>query len=65
VLGQVPQLDWLAPWLFSHYWLNYGDLLRTPVATDSVVKGLLATGAYVLVFGSLAWSRMTTKDVSS
>jgi ABC-2 type transport system permease protein len=65
VLNQVPQLSWLAPWLFSHYWLDYGDLLRTPVATEAVVKGLLATGAYVLVFGSLAWSRMTTKDVSS
>jgi ABC-2 type transport system permease protein len=65
VLNQVPQLDWLAPWLFSHYWLNYGDLLRDPVATEGVVRGLLATAAYVLVFGSLAWSRMTTKDVSS
>jgi ABC-2 type transport system permease protein len=65
VLNQVPQLDWLAPWLFSHYWLDYGDLLRTPVATEGVVRGLLATAAYVLVFGSLAWSRMTTKDVSS
>ena len=65
VLNQVPQLDWLAPWLFSHYWLNYGDLLRDPIATGGVLKGLAATGAYVLVFGSLAWSRMTTKDVSS
>jgi ABC-2 type transport system permease protein len=65
VLNQVPQLDWLAPWLFSHYWLNYGDLLRTPVATGGVRDGLLVTAAYVLVFGSLAWSRMTTKDVSS
>ena len=61
VLNQVPQLDWLAPWLFSHYWLNYGDLLRTPVATGGVIDGLLVTAAYVLVFGSLAWSRMTTK----
>jgi ABC-2 type transport system permease protein len=65
VLNQVPQLDWLAPWLFSHYWLNYGDLLRDPIATAGVTRGLAATGAYVLVFGSLAWSRMTTKDVSS
>jgi ABC-2 type transport system permease protein len=65
VLNQVPQLDWLAPWLFSHYWLNYGDFLRTPVATGGVTDGLLVTAAYVLVFGSLAWSRMTTKDVSS
>jgi hypothetical protein len=65
VLNQVPQLDWLAPWLFSHYWLNYGDLLRDPVATGGVTKGLLVTAAYMLVFGALAWSRMTTKDVSS
>jgi ABC-2 type transport system permease protein len=65
VLNQVPQLDWLAPWLFSHYWLNYGDLLRDPIATDAVLQGLAATAAYVLIFGSLAWSRMTTKDVSS
>jgi len=65
VLDAVPQLDWLHPWLFSHYWLDYGDLLRDPIATDGPVRGLLVTAAYALVFGSLAWSRMTTKDVSS
>lgn len=65
VLDAVPQLDWLHPWLFSHYWINYGDLLRDPVAVDGVTRGLLATGAYMLVFGALAWSRLTTKDVSS
>jgi ABC-2 type transport system permease protein len=65
VLGQVPQLDWLWPWLFSHYWLDYGDLLRDPISWDGITRGLLATGAYVLIFVSLAWSRMTTKDVSS
>ena len=65
VLDTVPQLDWLHPWLFSHYWLDYGDLLRDPINTSGVVDNLLVTGAYVLVFGSLAWARMTTKDVSS
>ncbi|CAA9273823.1 MAG: Efflux ABC transporter, permease protein [uncultured Corynebacteriales bacterium] len=65
VLDSVPQLDWLGPFLFSHYWLNFGDLLRDPVATEGPIRGLLVTAAYVLVFGSLAWSRMTTKDVSS
>jgi ABC-2 type transport system permease protein len=65
VLDAVPQLDWLHPWLFSHYWLSYGDLLRDPVAVEGVTRGLLATAAYVLVFGALAWSRLTTKDVSS
>jgi ABC-2 type transport system permease protein len=65
VLDTVPQLDWLHPWLFSHYWLDFGDLLRAPIAVDGPVRGLLVTAAYGLVFGSLAWSRMTTKDVSS
>jgi ABC-2 type transport system permease protein len=65
VLDAVPQLGWLHPWLFSHYWIDYGDLLRDPVAVDGVTRGLLATAAYVLVFGALAWSRLTTKDVSS
>jgi ABC-2 type transport system permease protein len=65
VLDQVPQLDWLGPWLFSHYWLEFGDLLREPLATEGPARGLLVTGAYVLIFGSLAWARMTTKDVSS
>src|SRR5919107_375252 len=39
VLNQVPQLDWLAPWLFSHYWLDSGDLPRDPIATGGVTKG--------------------------
>jgi ABC-2 type transport system permease protein len=65
VLDTVPQLDWLHGWLFSHYWLDYGDLLRAPVNLGAVTDNLLVQGAYVLVFGSLAWSRMTTKDVSS
>lgn len=65
VLDAVPQLDWLHPWLFSRYWLDFGDLLRDPVATAGPIRGLLVTAAYGLVFGSLAWARMTTKDVSS
>jgi ABC-2 type transport system permease protein len=53
------------PWLFSHYWLNFGDLLRDPMATSGVLRGLLAAGVYVAVFGSAAWARFTGKDVSS
>jgi len=65
VLDSVPQLSWLHPWLFSHYWLDFSDLLRDPISVDGPVRGLLVTFAYGLVFGTLAWSRMTTKDVSS
>ena len=65
VLGAVPQVDWLHPWLFTNYWLDYGDLLRDPIAGDGVIRGLLATAAYVVVFGLAAWARLSTKDVSS
>jgi ABC-2 type transport system permease protein len=65
VLDAVPQVHAIHPWLFSHYWLNFGDLLRDPIATQGVLRGLLAAAAYVGVFGALAWSRFGGKDVSS
>jgi ABC-2 type transport system permease protein len=65
VLDAVPQLHAIQPWLFSHYWLNFGDLLRDPIATGGVLRGLLAAAVYIGVFGALAWSRFGGKDVSS
>ena len=65
VLDSVPQISWLHPWLFSHYWLNFGDLLRDPIASAGIQKGLLAAGAYVVVAGTMAWARFAGKDVSS
>ena len=41
VLDAMPQLDWLHPYLFTHYWLGFGDLLRDPIAVDGVTRGLL------------------------
>jgi ABC-2 type transport system permease protein len=65
VLDTVPQLSAIHPYLFSHYWLQFGDLLRDPVATGGLLQGLLTAGCYVVVFGALAWARFTGKDVSS
>jgi len=65
VLDSVPQVEPVHPWLFSHYWLNFGDLLRDPIATAGVLRGLLAAACYIAVFGLLAWSRFGGKDVSS
>ena len=61
----MPQLDWLHPWLFSHYWLDFGDLLRDPIAADGSVRGLLGDGRVRAGLRLAAWSRMTTKDVCS
>jgi ABC-2 type transport system permease protein len=65
ILDQVPQLDFLDAWLLPHDWLAFGDLLRDPVALDGVGHGLLVQGGYVVVFLTLAWARMTSKDVTS
>jgi len=65
VLDALPQLDWLHPWLFSHYWLGFADLLRQPISWDSFGNNAILQAGYVLVFGALAFGRFTTKDILS
>ena len=65
VLDALPQLEWLHPWLFSHYWLDFGDLLRQPVSWDSFAVNAVLQGGYIAVFGALAYGRFITKDVLS
>lgn len=65
VLGSLPQLSWLHPWLFTRYWLDLGDLLRSPISWTSFVDNGLLQAGYVAVFGALAYGRFVTKDVLS
>ncbi len=65
VLDSLPQLEWLHPWLFSHYWLDFGDLLREPIVWNSFQQNLLLQAGYAVVFGALAYGRFVTKDVLS
>jgi ABC-2 type transport system permease protein len=41
VLDNLPQLEWLHPWLFSHHWLGFADLLRPPVSWTSFGENAL------------------------
>lgn len=65
ILDEIPQLDWAHPWLFSHYWFGFADLLREPIAWESFRSNLTLQGGYVALFGALAYARFTTKDVLS
>jgi ABC-2 type transport system permease protein len=65
ILVAVPQLSSIHPYLFTHYWLGYSDLLRDPIATQLVTRGLLTSGVYVAVFTALAWARFGGRDVTS
>jgi len=65
VLDAVPQISAVHPWLPSHYWQQFIDVLRDPMALDKVGHGLLAAATYAVLFLTLAWARFTSKDVSS
>jgi ABC-2 type transport system permease protein len=65
VLDTLPQLEWLHPWLLSHYWLGFADLLRQPVEWGSFADNGLLQAGYVVVFGALAYARFVRKDILS
>jgi ABC-2 type transport system permease protein len=65
VVDNVPQLAALGPYLPTHWWLSFDSLLRTPVDTSTLLKGLLSFGVYAVLFGSFAWARFTSADVTS
>jgi ABC-2 type transport system permease protein len=65
IMGALPQLEWVHPWLFTNYWLGFGDLLRDPPVWDSFADNAVLQAGYVAVFGALAVSRFLTKDILS
>ncbi|MEV6975540.1 ABC transporter permease [Kitasatospora sp. NPDC093806] len=65
ILDSFPQLHAIQPYLFTHHWLSFGDLLREPMDWDGVARNLGLQAAYVAVFGSAAWSRFTARDITA
>ncbi len=65
VLDTLPQLAAIHPGLLTHHWLDFAEFLRLEVDWGVLGQGLAVQAAWVAVFGSLAWSRFTTADVSS
>jgi ABC-2 type transport system permease protein len=65
IVGAIPQLDALHPWLFTDRWLDFDDLLRSPVVWDSFAANTLLQAGHVVVFGAAAVLRFATKDVLS
>lgn len=65
ILDSIPQLSGAHPYLFSHYWMSFADVLREPVHWDDLIKNFQLQGLYVAVFGSAAWARFTAKDITA
>lgn len=65
VLDAVPQLSAIHPALLTDHWLGYGELLRTSISTSDLTRWTLLHLAYAAIFLSLAWARLTSKDITS
>ena len=65
ILDNLPQLAFLHEWLFTHYWLDFADILRQPVELSSLGSNLILQLGYVALFGTLAYGRLASKDILS
>lgn len=65
VLDSLGALAPIHPYLLTHHWFDFAELLRLGIDWGVLGQGLAVQGAWVAVFGALAWSRFTTADVSS
>jgi ABC-type transport system involved in multi-copper enzyme maturation permease subunit len=65
VADNVPQFAVVQPYLPTHWWLSFDSLLRSPIATGDLLHGLLSFAVYALIFGSIAWARFSSADVTS
>ena len=65
VLDTLPQLAVIHPGLLTHHWLDFAEFLRVQVDWGVLGQGLAVQGAWVALFGALAWSRFASADVTS
>ncbi|MEU4831310.1 ABC transporter permease [Streptosporangium sp. NPDC023615] len=65
VLGRLPQLAAIGPYLLTEWWGGFDAVLRDPVATGDLGRGLLVFAVHAVVFGSVAWARFTGKDITA
>jgi ABC-2 type transport system permease protein len=65
LLDAVPQLSAIHPFLLTDHWLGFGELLRSSVGVADLFRWSGLHLLYAVVFLSLAWSRLNTKDVTA
>jgi ABC-2 type transport system permease protein len=65
VADNVPQFAAVQPYLPTHWWNMFDSLLRTPIDTTTLVHGLGSFAVYTVIFGSIAWARFTSSDITS
>ncbi|SES44523.1 ABC transporter permease [Actinokineospora terrae] len=62
VLSAIPALDWIDPVLVTTSWEAVGEIVRDPISWSPLIDGALRAACYMLIGGSIAYSRMLTRD---
>lgn len=65
VADNIPQFAAIGPYLPSHWWLSFDSILRSPIDTTELTHGLFSFAVYIVIFGSIAWARFTSADITS
>jgi ABC-2 type transport system permease protein len=65
ILDQITALGSIRLFLPTHYNNAWVGLLSTPIQTESIVRGLVSSLAYAVVFFSFAFWRFLRKDIVS
>ena len=65
ILGQIPSLHAIHPYLPSNGWLAFTGLFRFPVDWGGMRHGLTVSAAYTLIFLTLAVTGFRRRDVTS
>jgi ABC-2 type transport system permease protein len=65
VLRAIPDLQSITPYLLPTRFTDFDAVLRSPMDLAALGEGLLAFGAYIVLFGSIAWARFSGKDITS
>ena len=65
VADSVPQFAVIQPYLPTHWWPMFDALLRVPIDSGTLLKGLLSFAVYLVLAGTFAWARFTSADVTS
>lgn len=65
VLRAIPDLAPITPYLLPTRFTDFDAVLRSPIDTGALRDGLLTFGAYIALFGSIAWARFSGKDITS
>lgn len=65
ICDQLPELSVIRSYLPTHYWLSWDGLFRSPVDWSGVEHGLVSYALYAVIFGAIAWAKLTSADITS